>query len=97
MNFGRIASLVMVIAAVLGAFAEVPIISDYAFWFLVGAYLIWIGVHRRAKNPFKLGLMISIVLTLIAIVAVFIEIPIVSDYAFWVMAAAYLVVFGGTG
>jgi hypothetical protein len=31
------------------------------------------------------------------IVRVFIEIPIVSNYAFWVMAANYLTVVAGTG
>jgi hypothetical protein len=41
--------------------------------------------------------MLSIVLTLAAIVGVFIEIPIVSEYAFWVMAANYLLVVAGTG
>jgi hypothetical protein len=35
--------------------------------------------------------MASLVLLLVAIVGVFVEIPIVSDYAFWVLAAAYLV------
>jgi hypothetical protein len=42
-------------------------------------------------------LMLSIVLALAAIVAVFVEIPIVSNYAFWVMAANYLLVVAGTG
>jgi hypothetical protein len=40
MSFGRMASLVLAIVAVLGLFVEIPIISDYAFWVLVGAYLI---------------------------------------------------------
>ena len=41
--------------------------------------------------------MLSIVLTLAAIVGLCVEIPIVSDYAFWVMAANYLLVVAGTG
>jgi hypothetical protein len=40
---------------------------------------------------------VSIALTLAAIVAVFVEIPIVSNFAFWVMAANYLLVVAGTG
>jgi hypothetical protein len=40
--------------------------------------------------------MLSIVLTLVASVGVFVEITTVSNYAFWIMAAAYLIVFGIT-
>ena len=91
--FGRIASLAMFTAAILGIFADFPIISDWAFWFLVGAYRIWLGVHSN-KSRFNLAL--SIALTLAAIVGVFVEIPTVSKYAFWVMPTAYLLVFGIT-
>ena len=94
MFFGRIASLVMSYAAVVGVFAGIWILSDWAFWILVGAYLLWFAVHRLGRGML---LMLSIVLTLAAIVGVFIEIPIVSDYAFWVMAANYLLVVAGTG
>ena len=41
--------------------------------------------------------MLSIILTLAAIVGVFIEIPIVSNFAFWVMVANYILVVAGTG
>jgi hypothetical protein len=94
MFFGRIASLVMATAAVVGVFADVWILSEYAFWILVGAYLLWFGVHRLGRGML---LMLSIVLTLAAIVGVFVVIPIVSNYAFWVMAANYLLVVAGTG
>ena len=96
MSFGRMASLVIAIVAVLGLFVEIPIISDYAFWVLVGAYLIWHGVHSRPKKSFRPGTMASLVLLLVAIVGVFVEIPIITDYAFWILAAAYLVSVGGT-
>ena len=89
--FGRIVSLAMANAAVVGVFTQIPILSEYAFWILVGAYFIWLAVHRRAKDRFKPLLILSILLILVAVVAVFVEIPIVSDYAFWVMAGAYLV------
>jgi hypothetical protein len=94
MFFGRIASLVMAHAAVVGVFAYIWIISDWAFWILVGAYLLWFAVHRLGRG---LLLMASIVLTLAAVVAVFVEIPMVSTYAFWVMAANYILVVAGTG
>jgi hypothetical protein len=91
---GRIASLVMSYAAVVGVFVYIPIISNWAFWIVVGAYLLWFAVHRRGRGVL---LMLSIALLLATILAVFIEIPIVSDYAFWVMVANYVVVVAGTG
>jgi hypothetical protein len=94
MFFGRIVSLAMSYAAVVGVFADIGILSNWAFWILVGAYLLWFAVHRLGRG---LLLMVSIVLTLAAIVGVFVEIPIVSTYAFWVMAANYLLVVAGTG
>ena len=35
---------------------------------------------------------LTIVLTMAAIIGLFVGIPIVSDFAFWVMAAAYVIV-----
>jgi hypothetical protein len=95
--FGRLVSLAMATAAVAGVFTEIPILSDYAFWILVGAYFIWLAVHRLVKNRFKPLLIVSILLILVTIVAVFVEIPIVSDYVFWVMEANYLMVVAATG
>jgi hypothetical protein len=43
------------------------------------------------------GLMASILIAIVAVLGVFVEIPIVSDHAFWVMAGAYLVLLGFTG
>ena len=45
MNFGFVASLVVVILAVVGVFMEIPIISNYAFWFAVGAYILLAGTR----------------------------------------------------
>ena len=45
MNFGFIASLVVVILAVVGVFIEIPIVSNYAFWFAVGAYILLAGTR----------------------------------------------------
>jgi hypothetical protein len=94
--FGRIVSLAMANAAVVGVFNEIPILSAYAFWVLVGAYFLWFAIHRLSKG-FKPLLMVSIVLLLVAIVGVFVEIPIVSDYVFWIMEANYLMIVAATG
>ncbi|HTG04994.1 MAG TPA: hypothetical protein VK635_13185 [Bradyrhizobium sp.] len=96
MNFGRMVSIVIAIVAVLGVFVEIPIVSDYAFWILVGAVIIWHAVHTGSTNAINWGAVTSLVLLLVAIVGVFVEIPIVSDYAFWILVAAYLVVVGVT-
>jgi hypothetical protein len=94
--FGRLVSLVIATAAIVGVFTEIPILNEYAFWILVGAYFIWLAVHRLSKG-FKPLLMASIALLLVAIVGVFIEIPMVSDYVFWVMEANYLMIVAATG
>ena len=94
--FGRIASQAMSYAAVIGVFAEIPIVSNWAFWFMVGAYLLWLGVGEWGRRRLKVWLMLSIVLTLLAIVGLFVEIPIASDYAFWVMAATYVITVAST-
>ena len=43
MNFGFVLSLLTVILAVLSVFIEIPIVSNYAFWFAVGAYIMLAG------------------------------------------------------
>jgi hypothetical protein len=42
-NFGFVLSLAMVILAVVGVFIEVPIVSNYAFWLAIGAYVLLAG------------------------------------------------------
>ena len=96
MFFGRLLSLMMASAAIVAVFTEIPILSEYAFWVVVGAYVLWLAVHRLGHG-FKPLLMASIALLLVTIVGVFIEIPIVSDYVFWVMEASYLIIVAGTG
>jgi hypothetical protein len=46
-NFAVVVSLVLEILAVLGVFVEIPIVSNYAFWFAVGAYIMLAGSYRR--------------------------------------------------
>jgi hypothetical protein len=38
-------SLVLVILAVVGVFIEIPIVSNYAFWFAIGAYIMLAGTR----------------------------------------------------
>lgn len=83
-------------AAVVGVFTEIPILSAYAFWVLVGAYFLWFAIHRPSKG-FKPLIIVSIVLILVTIVGLFVDIPIVSDYAFWIMEANYLMIVAATG
>jgi anti-sigma-K factor RskA len=95
MNFGRMLSLAIAIVAVLAVFVFIPVVSEYAFWVLVLAYLVMeLSDRHNLKNRFKFWLMIAIALLLLAIVALFVEIPVVSDYAFWVLFAAYLIPAG---
>jgi hypothetical protein len=42
-NFGVIVSLLTVILAVLSVFIEIPIVSNYAFWFAIAAYIVLAG------------------------------------------------------
>ena len=86
----RMASFVLAVVAVLAVFNEIPIVSSYAFWVLVGAYFLCIAAYK----PYRMWVrLVSLVLTLLAIVGVFVEIRIVSDFAFWVVAAAFLLWF----
>jgi hypothetical protein len=44
-NFGFVASLILIIAAVVAVFIEIPIVSNYAFWFAVAAYIMLAGTR----------------------------------------------------
>ena len=43
MNFGFIISLVIIMAAVVGVFIEIPIVSHYAFWVAIAGYIVLAG------------------------------------------------------
>lgn len=45
MNFGFVVSLIVLIAGILSVFINIPIVSTYAFWFVVGAYVILAGTR----------------------------------------------------
>ena len=77
-------SLLVMMLAVIGVFADIPLVSNYAFWFVIAAYVIF----DRGKN--WLAMLTDLLLGL-AVVGVFIDIPFVSNYAFWVAIAAYII------
>jgi hypothetical protein len=60
MFFVRLLSLVMAEAAIVGLFVEIPIVSNFAFWIMVGAYLLWIGINRMGEKRIKWQLILSI-------------------------------------
>jgi hypothetical protein len=45
----------------------------------------------------RYGLALSLILVGFAVVGVFIYIPFVSDYAFWIVIAGYLILAAGSG
>jgi len=49
LNIWVIVSIMVVMLAVISVFIEVPIVSNYAFWFVIGGYLLLAGsrVHFR--------------------------------------------------
>ena len=97
MFFGRIAAQLLAFAAIAGVFGEIPIVSEWAFWFMVGSYLLWLALtHSHTTRLIKWWLMLTLLLIMGAIVGVFVDIPIVSKYAFWIMAASYVILTAST-
>jgi hypothetical protein len=45
MNFGFIISLLIEILGIVGLFIDIPIISQYAFWVVVAAYVVLAGTR----------------------------------------------------
>jgi len=43
MRFGFITSFAMAILAIVSVFTDIPIVSQYAFWFVVGAWIVLAG------------------------------------------------------
>jgi hypothetical protein len=42
-NFAFVFSFIIAGLAVVGVFIEIPLVSNYAFWFAIGAYIILAG------------------------------------------------------
>jgi hypothetical protein len=64
-------------------FEVAAIDSDARFWGRLGG-----------ERALHLVFTISLILAALALVGVFIEIPVVSNYAFWVLMAAYVLLAG---
>jgi hypothetical protein len=43
MSFGFLASFVIALVGIVGVFIPIPIVSDYAFWIVVVAYIVLAG------------------------------------------------------
>jgi hypothetical protein len=87
-----IVSLFLLGLAVVGVFINIPFVSKYAFWFAIAAYVIrdWTFNTENAHVLIWVGL-ISLLVALFAVAGVFIEIPIVSNYAYWFVIAAFMI------
>jgi hypothetical protein len=85
-------SLLLLMLAVVGVFIEIPFVSNYAFWFAIAAYVIrdWAFNDAQASLLIWTGAL-SVLVMMLAVVGVFIEIPFVSNYAFWFVIAAYMI------
>jgi hypothetical protein len=56
MFFGRVAAQLLAFAAIAGVFSEIPIVSEWAFWFMLAAYLLWLAVtHTHDTRPVVLA------------------------------------------
>ena len=87
-----IVSLFLLGLAVVGCLADIPFVSRYAFWFAVAAYVIrdWTFNTNSAHVLIWVGLL-SLVVAGFAVAGVFIEIPVVSNYAYWFVIAAFMI------
>jgi hypothetical protein len=85
-------SLLLLMLALVGLCCDIPFVSNYAFWVVIAAYVIlnWGGATLGAAGANWSGIL-SLLLLILAVVGVFIEIPFVSRYAFWVGIAAYII------
>jgi hypothetical protein len=47
MDFGFIAALVIAIVAIVDLFADLPLIGGYAFWVLLGGFLVLVATTKK--------------------------------------------------
>ena len=49
-------SLLVMMLAVIGVFADIPLVSNYAFWFVIAAYMIRLlaAIPRQTPDRFPL-------------------------------------------
>jgi hypothetical protein len=53
-----------------------------------------VSSQRREMCAVNIAVVVSLVLAILAVLGVFIEIPFVSDFAFWVAVGAYIILAG---
>ena len=92
-NWSGVLSLLLVMLAVVGCFADIPFVSQYAFWFAIAAYIVrdWTFNGQHGVALLIWTGVVSLLVMMLAVVAVFCEIPFVSNYAFWFVIAAYII------
>jgi hypothetical protein len=92
-NWSGILSLLLLMLAVVGCFADIPFVSKYAFWFAIAAYIVrdWTFNGQHGVALLIWTGVLSLLVMMLAVVAVFCEIPFVSNYAFWFVIAAYII------
>jgi hypothetical protein len=87
-------SCAIAVLGVTGVFVYIPGVSDYAFWIVFASYII-LGsnyVHIRPQPNLNVILAaISVSVVLASVVAVFIYIPFLTDYSFWFLVLACVV------
>jgi hypothetical protein len=88
-----VVSLLVLMLAVVGVFADIPFVSNYAFWVAIVAYVMlnWGGPRIAGAAGANWPGILSLLLLMLGVVGVFIEIPFVSNYAFWFAIAAYII------
>jgi hypothetical protein len=85
-----LAFLILMLATI-GVFTLIPFVSNHAFWFAIAAYVIrdWTFNTEHEHILIWVGLF-SLLVAGFAVAAVFICIPIVSNYAYWFVIAAFM-------
>jgi hypothetical protein len=84
--------------ALFGVFVYIPYVSDYAFWvftlayiMLIFNYLLLCGRYFISHPVQIIGWIFSLVVAFIAVNAVFVYIPFITNYAFWFLVLSYLI------
>jgi hypothetical protein len=84
-----LSSIIVVVAALVSAKLSSAHCAGSGIWACCNP--IWVQLGRSVLNPIFTA---SLILAALALVGVFIEIPFISNYAFWVLMAAYIMLAG---
>jgi hypothetical protein len=85
-------SLILLVLAIAAVCCYIPFVSNYAFWVVIAAYVLlnWGGATLGVAGANWAGIL-SLLILILGVVAVFVEIPFVSNYAFWFAVAAFII------